>query len=72
VASVTASDPSQPEPLSLLIRALGLAETILRDHVADPTGRYCLRCSPNRSVTWPCSLRFYATEALALDDQETS
>lgn len=56
------------EPMSLLIKALGLAEVILRDHVADPTGRYCVKCSRNLSVKWPCALRFYAQEAQALDD----
>ena len=55
------------EPLSLLIKALGLVDQILRDHVADPTGTYCVACSGNRLVTWPCSLRFYATEAASLD-----
>jgi hypothetical protein len=57
----------EAEPLSLFIAHLGIAEEILEAHRG-----YCLRCSPNRMVKSPCSLRFYATEALALDDQETS
>jgi hypothetical protein len=61
----------EAEPLSLFIAHLGIAEEILAAHPLIEGG-YCLRCSPNRMVKSPCSLRFYATEALALDDQETS
>lgn len=59
------------EPMSLLIKALDLAEVILETHQPDATGQYCTACSKNLTVKWPCSLRFYATEALALDEGTT-
>jgi len=58
----------EAEPLSLLIRALGLADVILTTHVPDPTGEWCPSCSKNLTVRWPCPLRFYATEANSLDE----
>ena len=59
------------EPLSLLIHHFGIAEVILETHQPDATGQYCTACSKNLTVRWPCSLRFYATEALALDEGTT-
>lgn len=53
--------------MTLLIKALGLTDIILDSHVADPTGEYCVACSGNKMVKWPCSLRFYALEAKVLN-----
>lgn len=55
------------EVLSLLIHHLGLADVILDEHVADPTGQWCVRCSRSRQIPHPCPLRWYANEAKSLD-----
>lgn len=61
-------DTPEPEPLSLLIKALGCGPTILAAHTPDESGM-CRSCSGQvQTVRWPCSLRFYALEAKALED----